>query len=346
MKYKNPFRRKQNLLFIVLSIASLILFLLDIALGSVAIPFADIIQILTGGEATKNTWQTIVLNFRLPSALTAVCAGVGLSLSGLLMQTLFRNPIAGPFVLGISSGAGLGVALLILTAGGLGLTATFNPFHQWTLAIFAMSGAALVLVLVLLVSRRVKDVATLLIVGLMFGSVVSAIVTVLQYYSGQEALKRFVLWSFGNLGGVTWTELKALIPLILVGTVWTFLLIKPLNALLIGEDYAYSMGISTRGVRRGVIVATAIMAGSITAFCGPVAFVGIAVPHLARMGFKTQQHRLLIPATILTGIAVMLACDILAKLPFFEQTLPINAVTSLLGAPIVIGIVLRRGKVY
>jgi len=342
----HPSEYKQHILFAALIVAGLILFLLDIALGSVAIPFNDIIRILTGGEATKDTWQMIILNFRLPAALTAVCAGVGLSLSGLLMQTLFRNPIAGPFVLGISSGAGLGVALLILTAGGLGISAALNPFHQWTLAIFAMSGAALVLILVLLVSRRVQDVATLLIVGLMFGSVVSAVVTVLQYYSGQEALKRFVLWSFGNLGGVTWSELKALIPLTLIGTVWTFLLIKPLNALLIGEDYAFSMGIATRKVRRSIILSTAIMAGAITAFCGPIAFVGIAVPHLARMGFKTQQHRLLIPATLLVGILVMLACDIVSKLPFFEQTLPINAVTSLLGAPIVIGIVLRRGRVY
>lgn len=322
------------------------LFLLDLALGSVAIPFHEILTILTGGEATKITWQTIVLNFRLPSALTAVCAGVGLSLSGLLMQTLFRNPIAGPFVLGISSGAGLGVAILILTTGSLGIAASLNPLHEWTLAAFAMGGAALVLILVLLVSHRVQDVATLLIVGLMFGSVVSAVVTVLQYYSGQEALKRFVLWSFGNLSGVTWSELKALLPLTLIGTVWTFLLLKPLNALLIGEDYAQSMGIATRRVRRSIILATAIMAGSVTAFCGPVAFIGIAVPHLARMGFKTQQHRLLIPATLLTGIIVMLTCDMVAKLPFFDQTLPINAVTSLLGAPLVIWIVLKRGRMY
>jgi len=334
------------LLFTILIISCLILFILDIALGSVAIPFSDILTTLTGGEATKNTWQNIVLNFRLPGALTAVCAGVGLSLSGLLMQTLFRNPIAGPFVLGISSGAGLGVALLILTAGSLGVAASLNPFHQWTLVAFAMAGAALVLALVLLVSRRVEDVATLLIVGLMLGSVVSAVVTVLQYYSGQEALKRFVLWSFGNLSGVTWSELRALLPLTAIGTVWTFLLIKPLNALLIGEDYARSMGVHTQGIRRHIIVATAIMAGAITAFCGPVAFVGIAVPHLARMGFRTQQHRLLIPATILLGIVVMLACDMVSKLPFFEQTLPINAVTSLLGAPVVIWIVLRRGRVY
>lgn len=333
-------------LFTLLLAACLVLFLLDIALGSVAIPFHEILTILTGGEATKITWQTIVLNFRLPSALTAVCAGVGLSLSGLLMQTLFRNPIAGPFVLGISSGAGLGVAVLILTTGSLGIAASLNPLHEWTLAAFAMGGAALVLMLVLLVSHRVQDVATLLIVGLMFGSVVSAVVTVLQYYSGQEALKRFVLWSFGNLGGVTWSELKALLPLTLIGTVWTFLLLKPLNALLIGEDYAQSMGIATRRVRRSIILATAIMAGSVTAFCGPIAFIGIAVPHLARMGSKTQQHRLLIPATLLTGIIVMLTCDMVAKLPFFDQTLPINAVTSLLGAPLVIWIVLKRGRVY
>lgn len=333
-------------MIIVLGFACFLLFLLDIALGSVAIPLGDILTTLAGGEVEKTSWQNIILNFRLPRALTAVCAGAGLSLSGLLMQTLFRNPIAGPFVLGISSGAGLGVALLILTTGSLGMAVGLNPFHHWTMVIFAMAGAALVLGLVLLMARHVRDVTTLLIVGLMFGSAVSAVVTVLQYYSEQEALKRFVLWGFGNLGSVTWSELNVLLPLILIGIIWTVLLIKPLNALLLGEDYAQSMGLKTKTIRRSIIIATAIMAGAITAFCGPIAFIGIAIPHLARMSFKTQEHQLLVPATILTGILLMLACDILAALPFFEQSLPINAVTSLLGAPVVIWIVLKRGVVY
>ncbi len=328
--------------FALLIALCLLFFCLNIGLGSVSIPLSQVLSILAGIEAEKASWATIVWDFRFPRAMTALLAGAGLSLSGLMMQTLFRNPIAGPYVLGISSGASLGVALLVLGTGVLGVEHYFDPLNHWNMAIFSILGASFVLMLVLAVSFRVRDVATLLIVGLMFGSLVGALVTVLQYYSGQEELKRFVLWGFGSLSGVTHEELWLLFPIILFGILWTFGLGKTLNLLLLGEGYAHSLGLSLLSSRISIIGATALMTGTITAFCGPLAFLGIAVPHLARMLTKTQQHRVLIPATLLMGSILLLGCDILAQLPFFEQNLPINAVTSLVGAPVVIQLILRR----
>ncbi len=320
-------------------------FLLHIAIGSVYIPIAEVVTALFGGIPSKETWSTIIWSFRIPRATTAVLIGASLSLSGLMMQTLFRNPIAGPFVLGISAGASLGAAILILGTGMLGINLYLNPLNHWNLAIFSILGSILVLLMVLAASLRVRDVATLLIVGLMFGSATSALVTILQYNSEQEALKRFVLWNFGSLGGVTQSELLVLFSAVAIGTLWTFGLAKSLNALLIGEDYAKSLGLNVKRARFQIISATALLAGTATAFCGPIAFVGIAVPHLTRMLLRTRQHVQLIPATILFGILVMLLCDLIAQLPFLEQNLPINAVTSLLGAPMVIWIILKRRRV-
>jgi len=310
----------------------------DIAIGSVWIPFDEVLTILTGGEPTRSAWKTIILDFRLPRVLAAILVGGGLSISGLLMQTLFRNPIAGPYVLGISSGASLGVAILLM-AGGVSV---LSGLGQWALVIVSALGAGLVLSLMMLIAWRVRDIVTLLIVGLMLGSATSAVVTILEYFSGLEELKMFVLWSFGSLTRITWAEFWVLFYFVTVGLAGTFLLIKPLNALLIGEDYARSMGLRIMPVRFAVISITAMLAGSVTAFCGPIAFIGIAVPHLARMLFKTQNHQLLIPTTILIGIVIMLFCDFVAQMPGSEQNLPINAVTSLIGAPVVIWIVIRR----
>ncbi|MEM7104097.1 MAG: iron ABC transporter permease [Bacteroidota bacterium] len=338
-----PLRHIQR--FVGLGILLAFFFVLDIAIGSVTIPPSEIVKALFGFPEVQESWSNIVWKFRLPRTITALIAGAGLAISGLLMQTLFRNPIAGPFVLGISSGASLGVAILVLATGWVASFLPLSPMSSWSMVLAATFGSFLVLLIVLSVSWRVRDIATLLIVGLMIGSATSALVTVLEYFSDKESLKRFILWGMGSLTAVTWKELNLLIPIVFAGLVWTFFLSKSLNVLLIGEDYAMTSGLNIKRARYQVIAVTAILAGSITAFCGPIAFIGIAIPHFARMVFRTQQHQVLIPATIITGMVVLIFCDILAQLPFFEGQLPINAITSLMGAPIVIWIVLNRRSI-
>jgi iron complex transport system permease protein len=333
---------KQSITFLIGAFALLILsFLANISLGSVNISVSEIIQGFLTGEWTKTSHEQILLNYRLPKAILAILAGIGLSISGLQMQTFFRNPLAGPYVLGISSGAGLGVAILILTSSalGLGLGAGVNP---WATVIAGTLGAGLVLVIVSLVAWRIKDSMTLLIVGLMFGSAVSAIISVLSYFSGAEALKIFTLWSMGSLGGLVWNQIFVLGIVILIGIIPMTLSIKSYNAMLLGESYAKSMGINPIKLRWLMILSTGLLAGSITAFCGPIAFIGIAVPHVARMIWKTADHRILFPASALMGGILLLICDAIGQLPGSAQTLPINAVTSLIGAPIVISLVLRK----
>lgn len=322
----------------VLVLLIVLLFFANISLGSVHIPTTAIWAILTGGSVEQEAWRYILLEFRIPKALTAIFVGMGLAVSGLQMQTLFRNPLAGPFVLGISSGASLGVALLVMAGGLLAYSAILGSWLQVTAATI---GASLVLFLVLGVSAKVKDSMALLIVGLMLGSATGALVSVLQFFSNKEQLQEYLIWTFGNLGGQTWTELVIFIPLVILGLLLSFILTKPLNALLLGEQYAQSMGLHIAKSRFWIIVSTSILAGCITAFCGPIAFVGIAVPHIARLLFNTSDHRVLVPATSLTGALLMLFCDLLAQLPSAHYTLPINIITSLLGAPVVIWVILR-----
>ncbi|MBN3520305.1 iron ABC transporter permease [Algoriphagus lutimaris] len=316
-------------------------FLMNVSLGSVNIPVSEIIHGFFTGEWGKASYEQIILYYRLPKAILAILAGIGLSISGLQMQTFFRNPLAGPYVLGISSGAGLGVAILILasSAFGLGLGIAISP---WATVISGTLGAALVLVIVSLVAWRIKDSMTLLIVGLMFGSAVSAIISVLSYFSGAEALKLFTVWSMGSLGGLVWNQILVLGLVIIVGMVPMVISIKSYNAMLLGESYAKSMGINPTQLRWLMILSTGLLAGSVTAFCGPIAFIGIAVPHVARMIWKTADHRILFPASALMGGILLLICDAIGQLPGSAQTLPINAVTSLIGAPIVISLVLRK----
>lgn len=328
-----------KLKFSILTLGCVLFFFLDIALGSVWIPFLDVAQILIGREIENSAWQTIILDYRLPRVLAAVVVGAGLSVSGLLMQTLFRNPIAGPYVLGISSGASLGVAFLLMSASVFSFIDVSSP-----LALVAVSalGSLFVLLLMLSIAWRVRDVVTLLIVGLMLGSATSAVVTVLEYFSGLQQLKQFVLWSFGSLTRITWIELNILSVVVIIGLIGALMIIKSLNVLLIGEEYAKSLGVTILPLRFLIILITALLAGSITAFCGPIAFLGIATPHLARMLFKTQNHQILIPATITFGILIMLFCDLAAQIPGSDQQLPINAVTSLIGAPVVVWIVISK----
>lgn len=336
----------QTHMVVLLTTALLALFLLSLLLGSVNIPLDEIISVLLGGEASKASWTTIILKFRLPKAITAVLAGSALAVSGLQMQTLFRNPLAGPFVLGINSGASLGVALVILTVGATGSTllASLTLLGDLSVVLAASLGSGLVLFLVLLLARRV-DTMTLLILGLLFGYATSAIVSILLYFSSPERITAFVQWTFGSFAGVTWAQMRILAPVVLIGLLISWLTVKPLNALLLGETYANSLGVNVKRSRLWILCSTAILAGSITAFAGPIGFIGIAVPHLCRSLFSTSDHRILIPTTILMGGTIALFADLVAQLPGSQTLLPLNAITALIGAPVVAWVILRRRNV-
>jgi iron complex transport system permease protein len=320
------------------------LFLLSLAMGSVTIPLDQILTVLLGGEAERSSWQTIILQFRLPKALTAALAGAALGVSGLLMQTFFRNPLAGPFVLGISSGASLGVALVVLSAGTVGgtLLAGLGLGGDVMLAVAAAAGAGSTMLVVLLVASRVKDSMTLLILGLLMGYLVSAMVSLLLYFAIPERIQAYINWTFGSFGGVTRGQMPILAGGVIIGLLIALALTKSLNALLLGENYARSMGMNIWLTRIAVIGATALLAGTVTAFCGPIGFVGIAVPHLCRSLFSTSDHRVLVPGTILTGAMLALVAALLAEVPGYDLILPLNAVTSLIGAPVVIMVIMRR----
>ena len=331
---------RNTLLFTILSAALIALFIADLAIGSVAIAVGDVWAALTGGACDDAT-RKIILNIRLLKAVTAVFAGIALAASGLQMQTLFRNPLAGPFVLGVSSGAGLGVALFLLGAPLLGVAA-----HSWVQSLgivgAAWIGSALVLALVIAVSQRIKDIMVILILGMMLGSGIGSVVEILQYLSNEAALKSFVIWTMGSLGDVTSERLAVLIPIVGAGIVVSVAVIKPLNLLLLGENYARTMGLNIRRTRSLIFLSTILLAGTVTAFCGPVGFIGLAVPHLARMVFRTADHRILMPAAMLLGASLLVVCDLLAKTLAF----PINTVTALMGIPIVIMVVVRNRKLF
>ncbi|OIQ28316.1 MAG: iron ABC transporter [Bacteroidetes bacterium MedPE-SWsnd-G2] len=319
------------------------LFLLNISLGSVSIPVEEVLKsffIKIDNEA----WYYIIQNYRLPKAITAILVGSGLSISGLLMQTLFRNPLAGPFVLGITSGASLGVALVIMGSSIFGGVFATIFSSSWSMVIASSLGSFLVLLTVLLASFKIRDTMALLIIGLMFGSITSAIVSVLSYFSSADQIQQFVFWGFGSLGNLTWGEVAVLASFCSVGFIITIAKIKGLNTLLLGENYAKSLGLNIKTNRILIIVATSLLAGTITAFAGPIAFIGLAVPHITRQIFNTSNHKTLIPAVFLIGSIIMLICDSIAQIPNSDYTLPINAITSLIGAPVVIWLLLRKRK--
>jgi len=318
------------------------MFFLDISLGSITIPFKEVYTSLTGGQASKSTWEYIIINYRLPKAITAFLVGVGLSISGLLMQTLFRNPLAGPDVLGLTSGAILAVAIVILGAGFLPSFLTAVLLSPYGLVIASTLGSVLVLLLVLLVAQKLRNTMAILIVGLMFGSFTSAIVGVLTYFSSAEQLQKFTFWSLGSLGNLSWTSISVLAVCVGLGLLLSAASIKPLNALLLGENYAKSMGLDYKKARLIIIFATSILAGSITAFAGPIAFIGLAVPHIAKLTFQTSDHAVLYWSTLFYGGIIMLFCDIASQLPGLETTLPINAITSIIGAPVVVWLLMRK----
>ena len=321
-----------------------LLLLLNISLGSVSIPIKDVFNSLIDGNSSKETWDYIIINYRLPKAITAIVVGIGLSISGLLMQTLFRNPLAGPDVLGLSSGSSLGVATIVMGAAFLPIGLSSILLSSYGIILASSLGSFLVLLAVLAVSQRLRDTMAILIVGLMFASLTSAIVGTLTYFSTAEQLQKFTFWSMGNLGNLSWSSIVILSICVTTGLLLSLVSIKPLNALLLGENYARSLGMNYKRTRLIIIFTTSILAGSITAYTGPIAFIGLAVPHIAKLVFQTSNHTILFWSTLLLGAIIMLICDSISQLPGSDLTLPINAVTSIFGAPIVIWLLVRKRK--
>jgi len=337
----------RRLIIIGLSVLAVLFFLLDIMLGSVSIPFREVTRIVFLGESDTTAWLFIVEKIRLPKAVTAIIVGCGLSVSGLQMQTLFRNPLAGPSELGITAGAGLGVAAVMLTSGS---TASIYAIRQlgvsgsWLIVVMASLGAALVLSMVLLIAGRIKDNVILLIVGVMVGTITVSVISIWQYFSQPEELQEYILWTFGSLGGIVQYHLYVLSGVVIVGLLIAFSSSKALNAMLLGENYARSMGLTVGKTRFIIMASTSLLTGSITAFCGPIGFVGIAIPHITRSLLGTSDHRILIPCCCMVGTVLMLICDIISQMPGTQTVLPINVVTSLLGAPVVIWVIVSRNN--
>jgi iron complex transport system permease protein len=339
---KRSLREDKRLIFSILFLIVVLLFILDIFLGSVSIRPSEVIRAIF--HSTGGGIETIIFKFRIPKAITAIIVGIALSLSGLQMQTVFRNPMAGPYVLGISSGASLGVAFVILGfSSQLSLGAT-QPLGNWALVFASWLGAGAVMVLIMFISVRVSDIMTVLILGIMLSSGISAIVSIMQYFSNETLLKAYVIWTMGSLGNLTSQQLQVLLISVSIGVFLNIVSVKMLNALLLGENYATSIGLNVRFARVVIFAGTSILAGSVTAFCGPIGFIGIAVPHIARIIFRTSDHKILIPATIFIGGIVMLISDIISQLPGSDNVLPINSITSLVGIPVVIWVILRNRK--
>ena len=338
-------KKIRSILFISLAILLAGFFVMDLISGQVSIPLKEIFKILLGQESSKSTWEYIILNFRLPKAITAILVGMGLSISGLLMQTLFRNPLAGPYVLGLSSGSSLGVAFVILGAGFLPSFLNEVVLSNYGIVLASCLGSFLVVLAILIVAQRLRNTMSILIVGLMFGSFAGAIVNVLTYFSSAEQLQKFTFWSMGNLGNLSWNSIGILGTVVGCGLLLSLFSIKSLDALLMGENYAKSVGLNFKKARFIIIIATSILAGSITAFAGPIAFIGLAVPHIAKLIFQTSNHKILFFSTLLIGGILMLICDIISQMPYLSMTLPINAITSIMGAPVVIWLLIGKKNI-
>ena len=339
------FKSRKTVIFTILTLLLLLTLLLNISFSQVDIPLKEVFNSVFGGHASKETWEYIIVNFRLPKAITAILVGIGLSISGLLMQTLFRNPLAGPYVLGLSSGSSLGVAFVILGATFLPTFLSQILLSQYGIILASCIGSLLVLLLILIVSQQLKDTMSILIVGLMFSSFTSAIVSVFTYFSSAEQLQKYTFWSMGSIGNLAWENIVLLSVAVFIGLLLSLLSLKPLDALLLGENYAKSMGLNIKKARYIIILATSVLAGSITAFAGPIAFIGLAVPHLGKLLFQTSNHKVLFFATLLIGSIIMLFCDMVSQMPGFDFTLPINAITSIIGAPVVIWLIVRKKSI-
>jgi iron complex transport system permease protein len=335
-------RPVHKIIFLILVLLVVVFSILDLLLGSVSIPLNESFKILTG-QAADEGLTFIMIQMRLPRLVTTLMTGAGLAVAGLMMQTLFRNPLAGPYVLGISSGAGLGVAIYVMSFDLIGLTGLYR-WYGFGQAFSAIAGASLVFVLVLLVAPKIKDSVSLLIVGIMFGSLAGAIVNILQYFSKPELVQKFVIWTMGSLSSTGWNQIMVMTTFLIPGFMICIFLIKPMNALLLGELNAEATGVRIVPVRFFILTATSLIAGALTAFNGPVAFIGLIVPHMSRMVFNTTNHRILIPASMLTGMILLLMCDIISQVPGKSIMLPINAITAMIGAPVIIWIILGKRK--
>ena len=329
-------------LSLALSFCICLLLMLNLLVGSVSIPTQDVLAILTGQDVGKPSWQFIILQSRLPQALTALLCGAALSTSGLLLQTSFQNPLAGPSIFGINSGAALGVALVMLLLGGSVSTALFSVGGAWAVLLAAFVGAMAVTGIIFMFAQWVKSSVMLLIIGMMIGYLASSAIALLNFFATQEGVKSFTMWGMGNFGGVSLSQLPMFTGAIVVGLVGSVLLIKPLNALLLGETYARNLGVDVRTVRSWLLVITGWLTAVTTAYCGPVAFIGLAVPHLARLVIGTDNHLQLLPITMAMGALIALLCQLVCVLPGSQGILPLNAVTPLIGAPVIIYIIWKR----
>jgi iron complex transport system permease protein len=329
--------RTPLIVFSGLALLLLALFAANVSLGSVLISVTDLLKVFTGNETVNPVIRQIILDFRLPQALTALLAGAALAVSGLLMQTIFRNPLADPFVLGVSSGASLGVGIVLLAVApaGVALTENLGLSGHILVVVASTMGSGAVLLIILLLARRM-DVMSLLILGLMISYAVGAVVSILMFFSMPEKLQSFLTWSFGQFGNVTWSQMPIFMPLLLIGGGLCLFISKPLDALLLGEDYAQSLGTNVKRIRYLSLAVASVLAGTVTGFCGPIGFLGIAAPHLCRFLLQTSHHRLLIPSTLMMGACLALAADLIAKAPGFDTVLPLNAITALFGAPVII----------
>lgn len=329
--------KKYHFTFLCLFIILVLLGLINLSIGSIAIPFSEIIDNLSGNK-TQNNY--IILNYRLPKTITAILVGIGLGISGLLMQTYFRNPLAGPFVLGISSGSSLGVALVIMGS----YLFPFLTFSSFSLPLAACLGAFSVLLVIMLTANRLKNTMSTLIVGLMIGSFTTAFISILSYFSTAQSLQQFVFWSLGSINNLQWTDIGIISTVILVSGILLLFLIKPLNALLLGENYAQSLGVSIKKTQYITFIVTSLLTGILTAYVGPIAFIGLALPHVTKLIFNSRNHLVLIPAVAIIGAITMLCCDGLTNLTINGKQLPINAITSILGAPVVIVLLMNKNK--
>lgn len=330
--------------FILLLVGLLLFFVLNLLLGTVKIPVDAILCILFGDESQQEIWRNIILSSRVPQALTATVAGAGLAVSGLQMQTVFRNPLAGPSVLGISNGASLGVAFVVLMSGSLGGVALsrLGYLGDAAMSVAAIVGALAVMALILYVSQKVKGSVTLLIIGVMIGYLATAIIGVLKFFSAEEDVKAYVVWGLGSFARVSGDQMMLFVLLMTGLLPLSMLLSKTMNLLLLGDYYASNLGLNLRRARLLVISSSGILVAIVTAYCGPIMFIGLAVPHLCRALFQTSDHRILMPACMLTGACLALACNLVARMPGFEGALPVNSVTALIGAPVIASIIFRR----
>lgn len=337
-------RKNRILVYLFISLLLVLLFIADLLLGSLSIPLSDLLDLIFKGSSSNELYRSILFDFRFPKAITAVLSGIALSVSGLQMQTVFRNPLAGPYVLGVSAGASLGVAIFVLGFSTTMTVGALSALSVWPLAVVAWMGSFLVMLLIMFISARINNIMTILILGMLFSGAVTAIVSILQYFSDETMLKSFIVWSMGSLGSVTISQLKVFAPAVIVGLIIAVFKVKDLDAFLLGEKYAHSLGVNVRNGRMIIFLSTSLLAGSVTAFCGPIGFVGIAVPHLCRILFRTSSHLVLFPATVIMGAVVMLLSDIVSQLPGTNITLPINSVTALVGIPFIIWILLKNRK--